>query len=123
MGKKLFFGNLLYALILAGQLSVCVGAEALPGQFTGTWRVDCDDPDDLFVLQITHDQFNFWETSGDITHIEIVDENSINVTLALLSEDQQWIATMAYQLIDGRLVQQAGTRHEVIRNQCDKAPS
>lgn len=123
MIKNQLFGNLMYAFILAGQLTASARAEALPGQFTGTWRVDCDDPDDLFVLQIISNQFRFWETIGDITHIEILSENSINVTLSLFSEDQQWTATMEYQLVNGRLVQQAGTRHELIRKHCDKAPS
>lgn len=95
-------------------------SDKMPHQFQGTWRVDCSDSDDLYVIQITGEQINFWETAGDIVMVNIIDGNNVVVELRLLNEGQEWVSTVEFQLNNGRLIQYPyEPTDKLVRNKCN----
>ncbi len=96
---------LIHLVFLIFSTLALASSDKLPDKFQGTWRINCSDPDDLLVIQITDEQVNFWETAGDILRVEIVDSNNVVVELRLLSEGQEWVSNVEFQLNDGKLIQ------------------
>ncbi len=109
----------IYLVFLTFSTLALATSNKLPEQFQGTWRVDCSDPDDLYVIQIKDEQVNFWETVGDILMVEIVNESNVVVELRLLGEGQEWIASVEFQLNNGKLIQNPyEPTDKIIRNKC-----
>ena len=94
-------------------------SQKVPDQFQGTWRIDCSDPDDLYVIQITSEQVNFWETVGDILMVEIIDDRNIVLELNLLNEGLEWVADVEFQFKNGKLIQNPyDPTSTIIRSKC-----
>ncbi|GEM_PF-3153952 len=97
----------------------CNSVEKLPQNFLGTWKVNCSDSDDLFVLNVTSQQFQFWETIGDIQKIKQISPGVYDINLNLFSEGQQWNASMQYKVVGDKLIQLAsGELNEITRFRC-----
>lgn len=109
-------------ILLISFLLICVGCNSvdkLPQNFLGTWKVNCSDPDDLFVLNVTPQQFQFWETIGDIEKIKQISPDVYDVHLNLFSEGEEWNASMQYKVVGDKLIQLAsGELGEITRFRC-----
>ena len=79
-----------------------VTAETIPAAFLGVWDAgggDCA-PASLTRMEILPTTFQFYESHGDVTRIEVDSPEKIVVSLAMEGEGEQWQMARMFTLSD-----------------------
>ncbi len=77
-------------------------ADGLPARFTGVWDAEtgtCGRESDL-RLEISPEQIIFYETLGTIRSVAQIDENTVELDLAMEGEGEAWDETYRLSLAD-----------------------
>ena len=99
-------------------------AKAIPTRFLGVWDYvegACDDASDL-RMEISPRRIVFYESVGDVTAVNVANDNSITVQLNLSGEGETWTENLKLDLEQGgeRLVPSAveGDYEPMPRKKC-----
>jgi hypothetical protein len=113
------------SIILATLLAVG-GADdhsVIPPTFHGTWHVDvleCDPGLDSQVLMIAERALLFYEWTGEVTRVTLVDPKEILVDANMNEHDETWNAKYRFQLSSdlGTLTEKQEGSPQIIRHRC-----
>jgi hypothetical protein len=81
-------------------LTVMAHGSSVPGQFQGTWAADsasCPDPEDD-LLKIRADQIDFYERSGKVIAIRVLDRFRVEIDLDMWGQGDKWHETLKLTL-------------------------
>ena len=78
-------------------------AEAIPMRFRGVWDYvegACDEASDL-RMEISPRRIVFYESVGDVTAVDVANDNSITVQMSLSGEGETWNEELRLELESG----------------------